>query len=75
MNRIILMLFSFFAINLVNAQDKPLRPIKMDKFVEAKFKDSLGKGQIRSKSSKIKKIRTLKLKTIKLNLGKTILLM
>jgi hypothetical protein len=60
------MLFSFFAINLVNAQDKPLRPIKMDKFVEAKFKDSLGKGQIRSKSSKIKKNKDAKIEDYKI---------
>jgi len=60
------MLFSFFAINLVNAQDKPLRPIKMDKFVEAKFNDSLGKGQIRSKSSKIKKNKDAKIEDYKI---------
>ena len=60
------MLFSFFAINLVNAQDKPLRPIKMDKSVEAKFNDSLGKGQIRSKSSKIKKNKDAKIEDYKI---------
>ncbi len=60
------MLFSFFAINLVNAQDKPLRPIKMDKSVEAKFNDSLGKGQIRSKSSKIKKNKDVKIEDYKI---------
>ncbi|MBN4085180.1 putative porin [Flavobacteriaceae bacterium AH-315-B10] len=62
MNRIILVLFSFFVIGLANAQDRPLRPnIKKDRTLNPKFEDSLGnqsrnrksKGAVKNKDAKI----------------------
>jgi len=62
MNRIILVLFSFFVIGLANAQDKPLRPtIKKDRSINPRFEDSLGnqsrnrtsKGAVKNKDAKI----------------------
>jgi hypothetical protein len=62
MNRIILVLFSFFVISLANAQDKRLRPnIKKDRSINPRFEDSLGnqsrnrksKGVVKNKEAKI----------------------
>jgi putative beta-barrel porin len=65
MNRIILVLFSFFVIGLANAQDIPLRPInKQSKILDQKFNDSLGSGK--SKSSKIKKNKEAKIEDYKI---------
>ncbi len=55
MNRIILVLFSFFTISLVNAQDKPIRPLVKDKALDQRFNDSLVNGKSRRQSNKIKK--------------------
>ena len=55
MNRIILVLFSFFTICLVNAQDKPIRPLVKDKALDQRFNDSLVNGESRRQSNKIKK--------------------
>jgi hypothetical protein len=66
MNRIILVLFSFFAISFTNAQDRPLRPIKSDKSIDSKFGDSLGNGERRRKNSKIKKNEEAKIEDYKI---------
>ncbi len=52
MNRIILVLFSFFAIGLANAQDRPLKPnLKKERALNPRFEDSLG-NQSRNRKSK-----------------------
>jgi putative beta-barrel porin len=67
MNRIILVLFSFFAIGLANAQDRPLRPdIKKEKSFNPRFNDSLGEGESRRKSSKTKKNEDAKIEDYKI---------
>lgn len=66
MNRIILVLFSFFAISLANAQVRPIPIDKKTKTLDPKFNDSLGKSQIRRKSSKTKKKEDAKIEDYKI---------
>ena len=67
MNRIILVLFSFFTISLANAQVRPTRDeIKKIKTLDLKFNDSLNKSQSRKQSSKIKKSEDAKIEDYKI---------
>jgi len=67
MKRIILILFSFFAISFTNAQDRPLRPTnKKIKTFDEKFNDSLDNGERSRKSSKIKKNEEAKIEDYKI---------
>lgn len=66
MNRIILVLFSFFAISLANAQDKPIRSIKEKlKILDPKLNDSLA-NQFISESKKILKNKEAKIEDYKI---------
>lgn len=66
MNRIILVLFSFFAISLANAQDKPILLDKKEKDLNLRINDSLGKGERRKRSSKIIKNKEAKIEDYKI---------
>ncbi len=67
MNRIILVLFSFFAISFSYAQDRPIRPTnKKLKTFEGELNDSLGNGQRRRKNSNVKKKEEAKIEDYKI---------
>ena len=66
MNRIILVLFSFFAISIANAQDKPIKPIIKDKTLNPRFKDTLGNERSRGKGNKTVKKEEAKIEDYKI---------
>ena len=69
MKRIILILFSLFAITLSNAQVKPTKPQKTlvkDKSFNRKFNDSLGNERGRRQGSKVKKNEEAKIEDYKI---------
>ncbi|RLD25342.1 MAG: hypothetical protein DRI75_13495 [Bacteroidetes bacterium] len=67
MNRIILVLFSFFVISFADAQDRPSRPSNIkEKSLNPRYRDSLEKWRGKSQSSKAKKNEDAKIEDYKI---------